>query len=139
MKAHQKHKDEENEKLKRRYRQNFLFNELELAAFNKFCKKYKIKNRSRFVRETVMTAILKKFDQDYPSLFDLNELDPITEQSFLFTESELAAFNRYCQKYNIQDKDKFLRDRIVQSVLLKFDQRLPGLFDKENRQNPNEE
>ncbi len=56
--------------LKRKHRQTFYFNERELSVFNQYCEKYKIKNRAKFMRETIVTAILKKFDEDYPSLFD---------------------------------------------------------------------
>ncbi len=58
------------DKLKRKHSMQFLFNDLELQAFEKYCKKYRIKNKSKFIRETVMTEILVRFDKDYPSLFD---------------------------------------------------------------------
>jgi len=56
--------------LKRVYRKTILFNKRELQAINDSCKKYKIKNKSKFMRETVILSILKKFDEDYPSLFE---------------------------------------------------------------------
>ena len=49
---------------------SFNLNDHEMMALEKYFKKYKIKNRSQFIRETVMTAVLRKFDQDYPVLFD---------------------------------------------------------------------
>jgi len=58
------------QKLKRKHTIQFLFNDLELQAFEKYCKKYRIKNKSKFIRETVMTQVLEQFDKDYPSLFD---------------------------------------------------------------------
>jgi hypothetical protein len=61
------------EKLKRKHPVQFLFNDLELEAFEKYCKKYKIKNKSKFIRETVITEVLVQFDRDYPSLFDNEE------------------------------------------------------------------
>jgi hypothetical protein len=61
------------EKLARNNRQSFMLNHREMNALNAFCKKYKISNRSKFMREAVMTAILKKFDEDYPSLFEQEE------------------------------------------------------------------
>ena len=61
------HKDE---KLKRVHRKAILFNRKELNAINRYCRKYNIKNQSRFMRETIIYAILKKFDEDYPSLFE---------------------------------------------------------------------
>ena len=59
--------------LKRRHTIQFLFNDLELQAFEKYCKKYRINNKSKFIRETVMTQVLEQFDKDYPSLFDNSE------------------------------------------------------------------
>jgi hypothetical protein len=32
-----------------------------------------VKNHARFLRETIMYAILKKFDEDYPTLFEVPE------------------------------------------------------------------
>lgn len=63
----------QNQKLKRKHTVQFLFNELELQAFEKYCRKYRIKNKSKFIRETVMTEVLGQFDKDYPSLFDNTE------------------------------------------------------------------
>jgi hypothetical protein len=67
MKFEKKRKDKS---LKRKHPQTFYFNERELSVFNQYCKKYKVKNRAKFMREAIVTAILKKFDEDYPSLFD---------------------------------------------------------------------
>ena len=47
-----------------------MFNERELKAINRYCDQYKISNRSKFMREAIITTILKKFDEDYPSLFE---------------------------------------------------------------------
>ncbi len=46
-----------------------MLNDDELKAMNRFIDTYKVKNKSRFVRETLMMAILKKFDEDHPTLF----------------------------------------------------------------------
>lgn len=54
----------------RNSRITILLNEREQCALDKFCAKYEIANRSRFVRETLMRAILKKLDSDQPTLFD---------------------------------------------------------------------
>jgi len=48
----------------------FQLNDLEMKALNKYCAKYRVKNRSKFIREAVITAVLERFDRDYPSLFD---------------------------------------------------------------------
>ncbi|MBN1463594.1 MAG: hypothetical protein JXQ69_08285 [Paludibacteraceae bacterium] len=54
---------------KRKNRVAIMLNDEEMKAMNRFIETYKIKNKSRFVRETLITAILKKFDEDHPTLF----------------------------------------------------------------------
>lgn len=66
--------------LKRTNKRYISFNDKEMSAIDCFCKKYKVSNRSKFMREAIISAILKKFDEDYPTLF---EVDPPT----LFTNS----------------------------------------------------
>jgi hypothetical protein len=65
-----KRKVEKDESLKRIYRKSILFNKREIQAIDHYCKKYKIKNKSKFMREMIISSILKKFDEDYPSLFE---------------------------------------------------------------------
>ena len=60
-------------KLKRTNMVQILFNDLEMEALNKYFKKYRISNRSKFIRETVIKAVLKRFEEDYPSLFEEGE------------------------------------------------------------------
>ncbi len=47
-----------------------LLNENEQRALDRFCERYGITNRSKLVRETLMRAILKKIENDQPTLFD---------------------------------------------------------------------
>lgn len=53
----------------RRNRVAFMLNDEEMRALNRFIATYKVKNKSRFMRETLMTTILKKFEEDHPTLF----------------------------------------------------------------------
>jgi hypothetical protein len=46
-----------------------LFNNREIKAIDEYCKKYGIRNRSKFIREIVISTILEKFETDYPTLF----------------------------------------------------------------------
>lgn len=55
---------------KRAYRKSMLLNFYEMQAINKYCKKYKIENKSRFMRETIISEILKKMTDDYPTLWE---------------------------------------------------------------------
>jgi len=56
--------------LKRVHRQSILLNKKELNAINNYCRRYKIKNRSKLLREMIISSILEKFDEDHPSLFE---------------------------------------------------------------------
>jgi hypothetical protein len=58
------------EVLRRTNKKSLLLNEREKKVIDSYCRKYKITNQSKFMRETIITAILKKYDEDYPSLFD---------------------------------------------------------------------
>lgn len=65
-----KRKPLKDQSLKRVHRKSILFNKREIQAIDHYCKKYKIKNKSKFMREMIITSVLKKFDEDYPSLFE---------------------------------------------------------------------
>lgn len=53
---------------------NFSLNDEEYALICTYAKKYKIENRSRWFRETIIAHVLKCLDQDYPTLFGENEM-----------------------------------------------------------------
>ncbi|HNS29536.1 MAG TPA: hypothetical protein PKL52_03290 [Tenuifilaceae bacterium] len=57
------------ENLKRIHRKELVFNSLELYAINIYCKRYHIRNRSKFLRETIISKVLNKFETDHPRLF----------------------------------------------------------------------
>jgi len=57
-------------KAPRENRITILLNESEQRALDRFCERYNITNRSRLVRESLMRAILKKIENDQPTLFD---------------------------------------------------------------------
>lgn len=54
----------------REHRVSILLNDSELRALDRYCEKYGVRNRSRFVRETLMRNVLKQFEKDSPTLFD---------------------------------------------------------------------
>ncbi|MCD6564985.1 MAG: hypothetical protein J7K53_03480 [Bacteroidales bacterium] len=60
-------------KLKRTNRHTIMFNNRELDVLNAYCAKYKIRNRSKFMREAIITTVLKKLDDDYPTLWNIGE------------------------------------------------------------------
>jgi hypothetical protein len=51
-------------------RQIFTLNDEENKALTRYISKYKVKNKSKFIRETVMLAIIRKMEEDHPTLFD---------------------------------------------------------------------
>ncbi len=57
-------------KAPREHRISILLNESEWRTLDRFCAKYSVKNRSRVIRESLMRAILKKMENDQPTLFD---------------------------------------------------------------------
>ena len=63
-----------NESSIRKERCSFLVNQEEKQTIENYLRKYKIRNRSRWMRETLITFIIKNLDQDYPTLFDEQEM-----------------------------------------------------------------
>lgn len=61
-------------KMNRTNKITFSLNDKEMRVLKQFCEKYKIEKRSRFLRETIMRAVLNKFSEDYPTLFNENEM-----------------------------------------------------------------
>ena len=54
----------------RQHRVSIMLNDSEMRALDRYCEKYNVRNRSRFVRETLMRNVLKQFEKDSPTLFD---------------------------------------------------------------------
>ncbi len=48
-------------------------NNRELQAIDAYCRKYKVDNKSKFMRETILTEVLRRFDDDYPTLFEFEK------------------------------------------------------------------
>ncbi len=67
--------------LRRKHKQQILLNDYEVDAFNSYCKKYKINNRSRIIREALFTKVLQSFEDDHPTLFDKAELSKLERTS----------------------------------------------------------
>jgi len=67
-----------NEKLKRNNRLCINLNEYEINVINKYCEKYQVKNRSKFVREAVILTVLNRFEEDYPSLFEAEQAETLS-------------------------------------------------------------
>jgi len=47
-----------------------MLNSREARALGIYCSRYRVKNRSEFMRETIMKAIIKRFEDEHPSLWE---------------------------------------------------------------------
>lgn len=47
-----------------------MLNNREAKVLGIYCDRYRVKNKSEFLRETIMKAILKRFDDEYPTLWE---------------------------------------------------------------------
>ena len=59
---------------KRKQRMVCLMSEVELKIVDCYLKKYKITNKARWLRETVLTFIHQKMEEDYPTLFNEHDM-----------------------------------------------------------------
>ena len=49
---------------------SIMFNNHELKAIDQYCRQFRVKNKSKFMREVIITEVLRKFDKHNPTLFD---------------------------------------------------------------------
>jgi hypothetical protein len=61
------------DRLKRTRRFSLMLNSREARALGIYCSRYRVKNRSEFMRETIMKAIIKRFDDEHPTLWEESE------------------------------------------------------------------
>ena len=59
--------------LRRTNKLSLLLNNREMRAIGVYCNRYRVKNKSEFMRTTIMKAIIKRFDEEYPTLWEENE------------------------------------------------------------------
>lgn len=69
------------ERLRRTNRLSVMLNNREARAFGIYCNRFRIRNKSEFLRETIMKAILKRFEDEHPTLWE--EAEPT-----LFSKNE---------------------------------------------------
>lgn len=49
-------------------------NEMELKALEQYCAEYRIGNRARWIRETLMREVISRFEANSPTLFSDEDL-----------------------------------------------------------------
>jgi hypothetical protein len=50
-----------------------MLNNREARALGIYCSRYRVRNKSEFLRETIMRAILKRFEDEHPTLWEGGE------------------------------------------------------------------
>ena len=58
------------DRLKRTQRLSLMLNNREMRALGIYCNRYRIKNKSGFLRETIMKAILQRIENEHPTLWE---------------------------------------------------------------------
>ena len=58
---------------KRERRMSILLSDEEQLIVDRYLEKYKITNKSRWLRETILMFIHKNMEEDYPTLFVLSQ------------------------------------------------------------------
>ncbi len=75
-------------RLVRNNRITIVLNDKEKEALDSYCKKYKVVNKAKFIRETLFSHIMERFLADYPTLFEQKTLETLVvkepQQSSLF-------------------------------------------------------
>ena len=61
------------DRLRRTNRLSLMLNNREMRALGVYCNRYRVKNKSEFLRETIMKAILNRFEKENPTLWEENE------------------------------------------------------------------
>jgi len=60
--------------LRRKHKHQILLNDYEIKALNRYCEEHNIFNKSKIIREALFSKVLKSFEDNYPTLFDEEEL-----------------------------------------------------------------
>lgn len=68
-----RHSNFKEEKLRRTNRLSLMLNSREMKALGVYCDRYRVKNKSEFMRETIMKAIVKRFEDEHPTLWEERE------------------------------------------------------------------
>lgn len=62
------------DRLKRTNKLSVMLNRWEMKALSVYRNRYRVKNKSEFLREIIIKAILKRFEDEHPTLWEKNEL-----------------------------------------------------------------
>jgi len=56
-------------------------NQREARALNVYCRRFRVRSKSEFMRRTIMQAIIGRFDAEHPSLWEQGELTLFSQET----------------------------------------------------------
>jgi hypothetical protein len=62
-------------RMRRTSRLTLMLNSREMRALTVYCSRYRIQNKSEFLRETLMKEIVRRFNDEHPTLWEVGEPD----------------------------------------------------------------
>ncbi|HEX2921671.1 MAG TPA: hypothetical protein VHO50_10955 [Bacteroidales bacterium] len=68
-----RHTINKEEQLRRKKRLSLMLNSREAKALGIYCNRFRVKNKSEFLRATIMKEIVKRFEEEHPTLWEENE------------------------------------------------------------------
>ncbi|MDR0995553.1 MAG: hypothetical protein LBL81_04605 [Tannerella sp.] len=74
MKNDKKAQASKSPKAPRTHRVSLMFNDDEMKVIERYIHKYKVTNKARWYRETILTHVIRTLVDDYPTLFDKDEM-----------------------------------------------------------------
>jgi hypothetical protein len=69
------------DRIKRTTTLTLRLNNREVKALNIYCRRFRVKNKSDFMRRTIMQAIVCRFDSEHPTLWEQGELTLFSQES----------------------------------------------------------
>ena len=58
-----------------------MLNDDEYKTVQRYLDKYRIANKSRWYRETILSHIMRTLEEDYPTLFNENEMSRLSTRT----------------------------------------------------------
>ncbi len=68
------------EKIKRTTTLTLRLNQREARALSIYCKRFRVRSKSDFMRRTILQAIVDRFDAEHPSLWEQGELTLFSQE-----------------------------------------------------------
>lgn len=71
-----------------------MLNSREMRAFDVYCSRYRIRNKSEFLRTTLIKTIIQRFEDEHPSLWEEPEPTLFSHESFVNKVVKAGSFDQ---------------------------------------------